>query len=119
MKRLIFVGINPSGAPFRKGCAIHRLHDWATDLGHYFYSFSNVIPYEGEYKMQDVDPDFVKTFCEGYEKVVALGGFASKALSKAGVQHYTMPHPSPLNRLLNDKEYEKRCVQGCKEWLRT
>lgn len=88
-------------------------------LGFNHYSFSNVIPYEGEYKMKDVDVDFVKSFTNGYDKVIALGGFVSKALSTARVKHYVLPHPSPLNRKLNDKEYELRCIEACKEWLET
>lgn len=88
-------------------------------LGFNHYSFSNVIPYEGEYKMKDVDVDFVKSFTNGYDKVIALGGFASRALSRAGVDHYVLPHPSPLNRKLNDREYEKRVIEECREWLKT
>lgn len=38
-------------------------------------------------------------------KVVALGNNASKRLSKMNIQHFKLPHPSPRNRKLNDKEY--------------
>lgn len=116
---VIFVGINPSGKAFKKNCSLWRLHNWAEDMGMKYYSFSNVIPVEGEYKMKDIDPNFIKSFCDGYSKVIALGGFVSKVLDKCGIEHYQMPHPSPLNRLLNDKEFEKNCVKECKEWLET
>lgn len=119
MNRVLLVGINPSGKPFRKGCALDKMNLWMETLGFHHYSFSNVIPYEGVYKMRDVDVEFVRSFSDGYEKVIALGGFVSKALSRARVQHYVLPHPSPLNRKLNDREYEKRVIEECREWLKT
>lgn len=119
VNRVILVGINPSGKPFRKKCSLDKMNVWMEALGFHHYSFSNVIPYEGEYKMKDVDVDFVRSFTNGYDKVIALGGFVSKALSASCVKHYVLPHPSPLNRKLNNKEYEQRCLEECKEWLKT
>jgi uracil-DNA glycosylase len=119
MSEVILVGINPSGKPFRKNCSLDKMNVWMEALGFHHYSFSNVIPYEGEYKMKDVDLNFVRSFVNEYKKVIALGGFASQALKRAGVEHYTLPHPSPLNRKLNDREYENNCLKECKEWLRT
>ena len=117
MKRVILVGINPSGKPFRKGCSLDKMNKWMEYFGFHHYSFSNVIPYEGEYKIKNVDVNFVQSFTHGYDRVIALGGFVSTALKKAGVDHFTMPHPSPLNRNLNSKEYEEACLKECKEWL--
>lgn len=117
MNRVLLVGINPSSKPFRKGCSLDKMNIWMESLGFYRYSFSNVIPYAGEYKMKDVDINFVQSFSDGYDKVIALGGFASRALTRAGVDHYTLPHPSPLNRKLNDREYEKRVIEECRKWL--
>jgi G:T/U-mismatch repair DNA glycosylase len=119
MNRVLLVGINPSGKPFRKGCSLDKMNVWMESLGFHHYSFSNVIPYEGEYKMQDVDTKFVRSFSNGYRKVIALGGFASRALSRASVDHYVLPHPSPLNRKLNNKDYEANCLRECKDWLET
>lgn len=119
MNRVLLVGINPSGKPFRNGCSLDRMNLWMNSLGHNFYSFSNVIPYEGEYKMSHVDFNFVKWFTNDYEKVIALGGFVSKVLKKIDVSHYTLPHPSPLNRKLNSKKYELECLLECREWLAT
>lgn len=118
MTRVLLVGINPSSKPFRKGCSLDKMNVWMESLGFYHYSFSNVIPYEGEYKIKNVDTNFVQSFSKGYDKVIALGGFASRALSMSGIQHYTLPHPSPLNRKLNDKEYEKQVIEECREWLK-
>lgn len=38
-------------------------------------------------------------------RVVAVGRTASKALNLLGVEYLEMPHPSGMNRKLNDKEY--------------
>jgi hypothetical protein len=115
--RVILVGINPSGKPFRKNCSLDKMNVWMESFGFHHYSFSNVIPYEGEYKKKLVDYDFVKSFTDGYDKVIALGGFVSSVLKKAGIDHHTLPHPSPLNRNLNSKEYEEACLKECREWL--
>ena len=72
MTRVLLVGINPSGKPFRKGCSLDKMNVWMEALGFHHYSFSNVIPYEGEYKMRDVDTDFVRSFTNGYNKVIVF-----------------------------------------------
>ena len=45
--------------------------------------------------------------CEEANKVIALGNVASDSLRKVNVEHFKMPHPSPRNRQLNDKQFEK------------
>lgn len=52
-----------------------------------------------------------------YDKIVALGEFVSMQLRDAKIIHYKMPHPSPLNRQLNDKEYERTQISGLKAYL--
>jgi uracil-DNA glycosylase len=55
-----------------------------------------------EIKLQDCD------------KIVTLGNTASKAVSMLGLKHLKVPHPSPKNRLLNDKKF----VEEIKEKIR-
>jgi uracil-DNA glycosylase len=38
-------------------------------------------------------------------KIVALGSFVDKILNKLNISHFTLPHPSGLNRRCNDKQY--------------
>lgn len=52
------------------------------------------------------------------DKVIALGRTAEKALTLLGIPHYAMPHPSGLNRLLNDPAYVTEKINGLKEYLR-
>jgi len=44
--------------------------------------------------------------------VVALGKTAAEALNSIGAKFYEMPHPSGLNRLLNDKEFVEGKIKG-------
>jgi hypothetical protein len=113
MKPLI-LGINPSPAAFRRNHSLHRLSEWMTFLGYETYCFSNVIPYEGKYTQRDVDLDFVRESTRDHDIIIALGGFVSRVLNRCHIDHITMPHPSPLNRLLNDKQYERAMLRDAK-----
>ena len=54
-----------------------------------------------------------------YHKVIALGNVASDSLKKINVEHFKMPHPSGLNRQLNDKQFEKNKIKECYNYLYT
>lgn len=114
---LLIVGINPSSGKPRKLSAINRLEKWIDQLGIKYYGFANVIPEPGTYCINKVDIDYVKSFCLDQDRVVALGGFVSGVLMRANISHFKLPHPSPLNRKLNDKNYEQKCIEECKRYL--
>ena len=82
-----------------------------TFLGYDTYCFSNVIPHEGKYTQRDVNYDFVRESTRGHDTIIALGGFVSRVLKRMSIDHITMPHPSPLNRNLNDKKYERAMLE--------
>ena len=46
--------------------------------------------------------------------IIALGNNASKAIQG---EHFKLPHPSRLNRQLNDKEFIANRLKLCKDWL--
>lgn len=50
-------------------------------------------------------------------KIIALGKTAEKALSLLGVDFFPMPHPSGLNRLLNDKHFMEEKIKGLSVYL--
>jgi hypothetical protein len=52
-----------------------------------------------------------------YHRVLALGNFASAALEQLSIPHFRLPHPSPLNRKLNDPQYEKAVIRECYNYL--
>ena len=116
MKPLI-LGINPSPVAFRKNHSLYRLAEWMTFLGYDTYCFSNVIPHEGKYTQRDVNYDFVRESTRGHDTIIALGGFVSSVLKRMNIDHITMPHPSPLNRNLNDKKYERAVLKNVRNKL--
>ena len=52
-----------------------------------------------------------------YDQVVALGKEASIALDKAIIPHLRIPHPSGLNRKLNDPQFVNRFLKECKSYV--
>ena len=121
--KVIVIGMNPSGYPTgsknRKNHTMDRLNRWASELGLPVFSFSNVYHEPGEFKQKDIDIDTLRDIVEGYDKVLALGGMPSRILNKLKVDHFKLPHPSPRNRLLNSKEYEKSVLDECRKYVRS
>lgn len=52
---------------------------------------------------------------EEADVVIALGNKASTALKN--VAHFKLPHPSGLNRQINNKEYIKKQLNDCKKYI--
>ena len=113
--RVLIVGINPSDKQNSK--TLQRLNKWADELGIKYYSFVNCISKSGVYKASDIDYNTLSRCVEGYEKIITLGNFASSALTKLGINHHSMPHPSGLNRNLNDPAYEKQQLRDGGQYL--
>lgn len=49
--------------------------------------------------------------------IIALGEEASKALNAIEEPHFKLPHPSGLNRKLNDKAYILAILRECKYYI--
>ncbi len=52
-----------------------------------------------------------------HDQIVALGREASNALDKAILPHLRIPHPSGLNRKLNDPREVNRFLKECKDYV--
>lgn len=126
--KIIFVGDKPSNKNFRKDIPF-----WGTK------SYTKLLSWIGELQihLDDVavinrDAAYESTHpwyrgavleCGMSERVfyVALGDKAEAELKKwtpFKENYYKLDHPSGLNRKLNDKQYEKEMLNGCKRWLR-
>lgn len=53
------------------------------------------------------------------EKIIALGKTAEKALTLLCIPHYAMPHPSPVNRQLNNQQFVDSKINGLIKYLQT
>lgn len=120
MGPILIVGMCPSHKPtlgHKQNATFRKLESWMDCLNIRHFSFINTFDYHDKPKMSNVNFDSLAKACDGYDNVLALGLFASRALDRINVKHYTLPHPSPLNRLLNDKQYENFVIESCKDYL--
>ena len=118
MKKIIFIGLNPTKLAIpRKGGAWHRFCEWLDEMEIiYTVSFTN-ISYDPYWDGKTVDTAFLKASIGEYDKIIAWGPKVSDRLRKLGVEHHTLPHPSPLNRQTNNKAYISQRLQECKEYI--
>lgn len=117
MKQVIFVGLNPSKLKIpRKGGAWDRFCYWLNVLGIDIVTFTNISPDE-DFKGKNIDEDFLKQSLEGYDKIIAWGPSVSKHLKRINIDHFTIPHPSPLNRQINDKDFIQEKLKQCREYI--
>ena len=112
---ILFVGDQPSkimkaGAkPFEGARCEKRLNEWIA-----FLSPNN----PAIRIINRVDVNFTNEAVAANKNsypVIALGNNASKAL--LDIPHFKLPHPSSLNRKMNDKEFVKSELERCKQWL--
>jgi hypothetical protein len=117
LNKVLVIGINPGVGRIRKNSAITRLYTWMDKLGYQRFSFTNVIHKTGMYNIKDIDYNMLMESAKGYTKILALGGFVSAALNRINIPHHTLPHPSPLNRKLNNSDYEREQLDFAMEYL--
>jgi len=120
MKKVLIVGLNPAEENpqgSKRAQTIKRLEKWTTELGVEYYSFINCIDSAGDYNQLKANFKQLKKCTKGYDKIIALGNYASLCLKKLNIKHFKMPHPSPRNRKLNDKQFEKDIIKECKKYL--
>ena len=120
--KVLIVGMNPSNTrenvKVRKNSTVDRLNRWMSVIDVHHYSFVNAVEHRGEVTHKDVDQILLRNAAKDYKYVVALGGFASKALDKIRVNHFKLPHPSPRNRQLNDPTYAEYRLNELKQYLK-
>ena len=112
---VIIVGQNPSAD--ENSVTFRKLDQWTTEWKLYEnYDFMNCSDEIGQ--IYTIDYDSLKV-TDKYDKVIALGNVASNSLKKLNIDHFKMPHPSGLNRQLNDKKFEKNKIKECYNYLYT
>lgn len=112
------VGLCPSGKQIKKGCAWDRFHEWLDFLGLNIIAFTNLsCDPDCDFKKDSIDLNHLKEVVDHFDKVIAWGSTVSKFLNKIDVDHFVLPHPSPRNRQMNDKEFVNRKLKECKEYI--
>lgn len=116
MTYLLVVGLNPS-LKSDDNTTLSRLARWMDKAGVRHWSFVNVASAPGRYVPSNVDRHFLwKTLVVSeHQEIVALGREASIALWKFNTRHLKLPHPSPLNRQLNDPRVEELAIARLRE----
>lgn len=117
MRNVIVIGLNPTKlAVPRKGGAVSRFQGWLDYLGIDKVAFTNLSsdPY---WNKKDIDYDFLSSSITGHDKILAWGPTVSKYLRDVDIPHFTLPHPSPLNRQVNDHKFIRQKLDECKEFL--
>jgi hypothetical protein len=114
--RVLILGSNPS----TKGgtCpTIRKLKTWLDALDLNIVSFCNVANSHGPISLKDVKREYIHEISQGYDKIITLGATAGYALSLMGIRHYSLPHPSGLNRKLNQPGFIEQELSKCREYL--
>jgi len=117
---LLIIGHSPSpSSKVREGNpTLKRLDRWldACDVG--IYSFTNLQPSSSlSIKNLEINKTLFHKMVKNYRKVITLGKEVKHYTNKMGYNFYELPHPSPLNRNLNDKNYEKSVIKGLQIYL--
>lgn len=115
MTKVVFVGDEPSKTNIDPDIAFvgakcfQRLTQWIKELNVDYYICLN--------SNTDNDMFKIERLVEDGFKVVALGNKASKRLEDLQIGHHKLPHPSGLNRQLNDDRYMALEIMHCYEYV--
>ncbi len=111
--KILFVGDKPSrlntdpNTAFIGSRCYPRLLRWIEHLGVTDYELVN-----------SHTPELMKKIKDHTWLRVTLGAKASQRLSKAGISHMRLPHPSGLNRQINDKELIHKVLESTRKRIR-
>lgn len=106
MTKVLFVGDRPSKTNAHEDVAFvgakcfPTLITWIQRLKPDFYVCVN--------SYNESDWDKIRALKNQGFKVIALGKQAADLLDTMNIVHFQLPHPSGLNRKLNDKQYIER-----------
>lgn len=120
-KKILVIGMNPSNKPTLNGktsATFKRLEKWMDSCEVKHFSFANTFDYPKDNPTHlDVDYQKLCTLIQGYDKIIAMGGFVSRALNKINAPHFEAPHPSPRNRKFNDPSFEPTFIMSLRKYV--
>jgi hypothetical protein len=102
----------------KKGLSLERLQGWMDFCGFPEYDFHNIIQTPVTIpRMKNVSIELLHYAVNERRAVITLGTFVSSVCEKLGIDHYSLPHPSPRNRKFNDPDFEPKMLILLKEYL--
>lgn len=114
--KILVIGLNPSKRG-SKSPTLKTLKIWLDYLDIKYISLTNIYGGYGKFSLKDVQTDQVKEVSKDYNKILALGSKVSNVLDLMGINHFNLPHPSGLNRQLNNSNYIHERLEACKNYL--
>lgn len=105
--------MEPGAKPFQGASCEKRLNEWIKFLELEDFEIINQCDLSTTIELFAIDT--LEYYIWKRYKLITLGNNASKKLKK--YEHFKLPHPSGLNRQLNNKEFVKQKLQECKNWL--
>jgi len=119
--KVIVVGHSPGSSKIKyrsKSATIKRLDMWLGACDVYSYSFVNLYaPSSHSPQKNEINEILLHECLNGYNKIITLGNEVKQYFKKRNIPHFAAPHPSPLNRNLNDKSYEKAVINSLQTYL--
>ena len=115
--KVLVLGLNPS-KQLGKSATLKRLREWLEVLELQYVSFDNIYPGFNQFSLKDINADYIREISQASEKVLALGRRVSDILGLMGIDHFCLPHPSGLNRQLNNSKVIESKLMECKSYLR-
>lgn len=121
---IFFVGDKPSSKnishrAFHGADCEKRLLCWIVDMGIHANSYLLFNKDDLSVDYRGVTFDDGETYADvaDGDKIVAVGKEASKHLFHLGIPHFILPHPSGLNRQINDDAFIEKSLMACKAYL--
>lgn len=113
--KVLVVGLNPS-IKGGNSPTIKNLYKWLDVLQLKYVSFINLYDdYGSHYKTPN--QQFIKEISVRYDRVLCLGRVVSNTLRNMDIDCFDLPHPSGLNRQLNNVNYVHERLEACKNYL--
>tara|TARA_X000001316_G_C918801_1_gene32936 strand:+ start:242 stop:619 length:378 start_codon:yes stop_codon:yes gene_type:complete len=122
MNKVLVIGHSPSRGrrttQKQNNPTLKRLNRWLDACNVGIYSFTNLCASSAtSLKKGEICETMLHEIFKDYNKIITLGKEVKHYTNKMGYDFYELPHPSPLNRNLNDKEYEKDVIKGLQSFI--
>lgn len=114
--KILVLGLTPSKHG-GKSKTLETLWSWLDRLNVHYVSFDNIYHDLEETDQQRCERIFFICQKFPYDKIITLGVAPSSYLRVLKIDHFPLPHPSGLNRKLNDPLYVQKQLDRAKDYL--